>query len=175
MTLEKPKRDVSNPFAAELVPGEQILWMSGGNPASIRRALLKYAGVAAAVVLVIPLVAVFEDGIDALGTGLSISLITAVAALAGAALVVLYNWLMKSRPSARVYAVSNFRVFMRYKGSTGYTSIEDLPQVIKFEGSRGYGTLNFGAAFPNFTDVPDVNQVYQLITGLQKKQTFLAK
>ncbi|MCU0513260.1 MAG: hypothetical protein MUE40_11905 [Anaerolineae bacterium] len=156
-------------FTALLAPGEQLVWAGGGNPVSIRRALLSYARTMAGLAVAVAVLAGTSRPRDPLESGLLALLMMAALGAAGAPLVVLFQMWQRTRLPERLYAVTSHRLLLYHRGQDQVFAalIRDLPPVIAFAGTEGRGTLSFGAAFPNFTDIADSATVHRLIVNLQ--------
>jgi hypothetical protein len=171
--VEKSKNQAT-PFDTMLQSGETLLWQSASRPPLLPPNMLRYVG--GFIIFGIFFAASFfaddlsrinnPQKLNSLLIGIGVLVLFAIPVLLIIGGVAFARNFFKSRP---VFAVTNYRLLVYVNKRKAACDLLDIPNIMKFESGGGRGTLNFGTVFPMFTDVANVNQVYQLIQEQQRK------
>jgi hypothetical protein len=175
MYEEKEKNGKPHPFAGQLRPTEEVLWLS--VPSQPGSSFLYQAGLYGVMLLVVAGIIGFSVLSDkSLKTEEQIKIVSlAVGATAVVIVVILlvrglYGLLTRNRPPERAYAVTNERLLYRNKKNVSSIPLEHVPSVSLFLGDGDKGTFSFGALFPMWPDVEDAIRIKHLIDDAQKKR-----
>ncbi len=164
-----------NPFADEIRPTEQVLWLFAPAQAGISflYEFFLYLFILAVVGGVIAYSVTTDRSLDQQE---QIEIITVVVGATAAIIVVialirgLYRLVTRNRLPERAYAVTSERLLYRNKKNVSSIPLEHVPSVSLFLGDGNKGTFSFGALFPMWPDVDDAIRIKHLIDEAQKKR-----
>jgi len=172
-TNGEPAKRKKNPFAEQMRPTEDILWLG----VKARRGLwgqVASVGVIVAVVGVSVGLGVISDKTLQDTERIKIAALIVGGAVVIAALLLLviglYALLTRNRPPEQAYAITNERLLYRSKKTVSTIALEKLPSVSLFLGDGTKGTFSFGAFFPMWSDVENAIEVKHLMDDAQKQR-----
>lgn len=173
--MKDKEKGKSHPFAGQLNPTEEVLWMSAptpSQPSTAKQQVLAMGAILLSVVVVL-LVGVVSDKtplFEKFAIVLTVSVIAGVAILVVFGVMWVFRRLTQGGLAERAYAVTNERLLYRNGHNVASIPLEHLPSVSLFLGYDNKGTFSFGALFPMWPDVDDAIRIKHLIDDAQKKR-----